>query len=31
MIGDEQQAMAAHCESHSGAAPCGSGGCVCCR
>ena len=31
MTGNEQQAMAAHCESHSGAAPCGYGGCVCCR
>ena len=30
-VENEQQAMAAHCESHSGAVPCGSGGCVCCR
>jgi hypothetical protein len=29
MTGDEQQ-VATYCESHSGAAPCGSGGCVCC-
>lgn len=27
MTGNEQQEMATHC----GAAPCGSGGCVCCR